>query len=105
MILDYIDILVVAETKLDASFPKNQFLIPGFKTPYRLDVSDKSSGLLVYVKDCLLRTEIKVDYMSPDMQVIPFELNTRKKNGCYYRYIDLQIKIYIFFRRTNFQAH
>ena len=76
---DYIDILVTAETKLDASFPKNQFLIPGFKTPYRLDGSDKSGGLLVYVKDCLLATQIKVDYMSPDMQVIPSELNTRRQ--------------------------
>ena len=79
MIQDDIDILVIVETKLDASFPINQFLIPGFKTPYRLDVSDKSGGLLVYVKDCLLATEIKVDYMSPDVQVIPFELNTRKQ--------------------------
>ena len=79
MIQDHIDILVIAETKLDASFPKNQFLIPGFKAPYRMDVSDKTGGLLVFVRDCLLSTEIKVDNMSPDTQVIPFELNTRKQ--------------------------
>ena len=79
MIQDHIDILVIAETKLDASFPKNQFLIPGFKTPYRLDVSDKSGGLLVFVRDCLLSTEIKVDNISTDIQVIPFELNIRKQ--------------------------
>ena len=69
MIQDQVDILFIAETKLDASFPKNQFLIPGFKTPYRLDVSDKSGGLLVFVRDCLLSTEIKVDNMSTDIQV------------------------------------
>ena len=79
MIQDHIDILVIAETKLDVSFPKNQFLIPGYKTPYRLDVSDKSGGLLVFVRDCLLSTEIKVDNMSTDIQVIPFELNIRKQ--------------------------
>ena len=79
MIQDHIDILVIAETKLDASFPKNQFSIPGFKTPYRLDVSDKSGGLLVFVRDCLLSTEIKVDNISADIQVIPFELNIRKQ--------------------------
>ena len=73
------DILVIAETKLDASFPKNQFLIPGFKTPYRLDVSEKSGGLLVFVRDCILSTVIKVDNMSTDIQVIPFELNIRKQ--------------------------
>ena len=31
------DILIINETKLDASFPVNQFLINGFPTPYRLD--------------------------------------------------------------------
>ena len=70
MIQDHIDILVIADTKLDASFPKNQFLIPGFKAPSRLDVSDKCGGLLVFVRDCLLSTEIKVDNMLPETQVI-----------------------------------
>ena len=31
------DILIINETKLDPSFPVNQFLINGFPTPYRLD--------------------------------------------------------------------
>ena len=39
--------LVIAETKLDDSFPTSQFVIPGFKKPYRLDVSVKAGGLLV----------------------------------------------------------
>ena len=74
MIQDDIDILVVAETKFDASFPKHQFLIPGFKTPYRLDVFDKSGWLLIFVRDCLFSTE-----MPTYLQVIPFELNIRKR--------------------------
>ena len=29
-----VDILIVAETKLDSSFPTTQFLIPGFHHPF-----------------------------------------------------------------------
>ena len=45
-----VDILKVAETKLDSSFPTAQFLIPDFQHPFRLDTNRRSGGLLVYVK-------------------------------------------------------
>ena len=32
-----LDILVLTETKLDHTFPEKQFLIPGYKKPYRRD--------------------------------------------------------------------
>ena len=35
MILDSVDILVIAETKLDSNFATNQFIIDGFSPPYR----------------------------------------------------------------------
>ena len=34
---DNIDILVISETKIDKSFPVNQFSIDGYYLPYRLD--------------------------------------------------------------------
>ena len=34
-----IDILVIQETKIDATFPTGQFLMPGYKNPYRKDRS------------------------------------------------------------------
>ena len=30
-----VDVIVMSETKLDASFPIDQFKIPGFSTPFR----------------------------------------------------------------------
>ena len=53
MIDQNIDIVCIAETKLDSSFPKTNFLIPGYSTPFRLDVSSNSGGLLVFIKDNL----------------------------------------------------
>ena len=39
-----IDILMISETKIDESFPKGNFLIEGFSTPYRLDCDSKGGG-------------------------------------------------------------
>ncbi len=70
--------LVIAETKADDSFPVSQFVMPGFKKPYHLDVSANAGGLLVYVKDHLISRELKGLQMPHDIQVIPIELNWRK---------------------------
>ena len=45
-----VDILSVAETKLDPSSPNSQFLTPGFHEPMRLDITSKRGGMLVYIK-------------------------------------------------------
>ena len=39
-----IDILMIAETKIDESFPKGNFLVEAFSTPYRLDRDSKGGG-------------------------------------------------------------
>ena len=36
-----IDILCIAERKLDESFPNNQFILVGYHLPYRLDITEK----------------------------------------------------------------
>ena len=50
IVLENIDILMIAETKVDASFPMGQFAIEEFSTPYRLDRNKNGGGLLVYVR-------------------------------------------------------
>ena len=36
-----VDILCIAETKIDESFPTAQFILPGYHKSYRLDITDK----------------------------------------------------------------
>ena len=48
LISSHVDILSIAETKLDYSFPNAQFLILNFHQPFRLDISRNSGGLLVF---------------------------------------------------------
>ena len=50
---EHVDILCVAETKIDNSFPTAQFSWPGYHKPYRLDISDRKGGLLVYIRSHL----------------------------------------------------
>ena len=49
-IVNSVDIFITAETKINESFPTAQFAIDGFHKLLRLDATDKSEGLLVYVR-------------------------------------------------------
>ena len=48
MISESIDVLILAETKLDNTFPASQFVIEGFMKPFRYDRNQNGDGLLVY---------------------------------------------------------
>ena len=62
--------------------------MPGYHKSYRLDITDKQGGLLVYIKSHLPSKLLSIHNTSNDIQVIPFELNLRKENWmfmCIYR--------------------
>ena len=46
-----VGVLVISETKLDASFPIDQFKIPGFSTPFRRGRDQYGEGLFVFVRE------------------------------------------------------
>ena len=46
-----LDILVITETKLDHTFPEKQFLIPGYRKPYRKDRNRNGGGVMIYVRE------------------------------------------------------
>ena len=88
IIEENVDILCVAETKIDKSFPTAQFNWLGYHKPYRLDISGRQGGLLIYIKSHLLSRRL-ANYTTPkDIQVISFELNLKKERWmflCIYR--------------------
>ena len=73
-----VDVLCIAETKLDKAFPTSKFVLNGFKTPYRLDISDSSGGLLLYVNRQLPSRQLHRCPITADIQIIAVELNLRK---------------------------
>ena len=51
LLADYIDILMISESKLDGIFPSSQFQIYCFRAPYRLDRNDRGGGVLLFVRE------------------------------------------------------
>ena len=73
-----LDILVLTETKLDDTFPENQFLINGFKKPYRKDRNRFGGGVMIYVRDDIPSQE-KDKFKLPDgVEGLIVEINLRK---------------------------
>ena len=82
-IIRNVDVLVISDTKLDASFPIDQFKIPGLSTPFRRDCDKYGGGLLIFV-----RKDTPAKYLSSEStptKGIYVELNFLKKNWllCY----------------------
>ena len=50
VICDRVDIPTIAETKVDSLFPTAQFRLAHYHTPYLQDISDKSRGIIAYIK-------------------------------------------------------
>ena len=76
-IKDNLDILVITETKLDASFPSRQFSLSGFSEPFRFDRTQHGGGLLVFIREnipckCL---NINISFI----EALFIELNLREK--------------------------
>ena len=76
---DTVDVFTVAETKLDDSFPTDQFLIDGFRKPFRLNISDSSGGLLTYVRSDIPARELDKFKFDTGIQIIPIQINLRKQ--------------------------
>ena len=70
LIRDRIDILLISETKLDESFPLQQFEIEGYHTPFRLDRNCNGGGIIMYIKSGLPCKELKSHKSPEDLEEI-----------------------------------
>ena len=50
LVADYIDILMISESKLDITFPSSKFQVCGFRIPHRLDRTDREGGIIIVCK-------------------------------------------------------
>ena len=69
-----VDIASVAETQLGASFPSSQFILEGYHTPYRLDINNKSVGILEYVKSSIPSCCLSREKLCSSIKAIPLRL-------------------------------
>ena len=78
-VAQYVDILMLSETKLDSTFPSSQFLINGFSTPHRFDRNSKGGGILLYVRDKIIVLALNRYFLPPHIEILFFELNLRNR--------------------------
>ena len=78
IIKDNIDVLVLTETKIDGSFPENQFLIEGYSIPFRYDRNRYGGGILIYVREDIPSKIFKKHNFPDDIEGMFIELNFRK---------------------------
>ena len=73
-----LDILIITESKLDDTFPVNQFIIDGFSPPFRADRNKNGGGVIIYVRDDIPSRELKAHHPTINLEGIFFEINLKK---------------------------
>ena len=76
-----VDIFTIAETKLDGSFPTSQFELEGYYSPFRLDITKQSGGLLVYIKSSILQDNFLMEVFAILYKLFHLRSIWDKKNG------------------------
>ena len=77
--LNYVDILLLSETKLDDSFRAAQFSLNSLCKPYGLDRNSNGGGILLYVRDGI-PSRLLTDYeIKANLELFFVEVNIRKK--------------------------
>ena len=73
-----IDVLLISETKLDASFPLSQFILGGFTLPYRLDRTQQGGGIMLFIREGITSKLLNAD-TSTGIEKLLVEINLRSK--------------------------
>ena len=71
-VAQYVDILMLSETKLDSTLPSTQFLINGFSVSHRLDGNSKGGGILLYVSDKIIVLPLNRYSLLPHIEILFF---------------------------------
>ena len=78
IVLKYVDVLVIMETKLDDTFLTSQFLVTGFSVPYRFDRNRNGGGIMIFIRDDIPSRMLTKHVFPDDIEGLFIELNFRK---------------------------
>ena len=73
------DIFAIAKTKLDSSFPESRFILPGMREPFRLDVTRRKGGLLVFFNTDIPSKYLRSFHLPGDIQAISLDINLKQR--------------------------
>ena len=78
LVLKYVDVLVVCETKLVGTFTSSQFHMDAFSLPYRLDRNRNGGGVMIFIREDLPSKLLAKHNFPSDPEGLFVELNFRK---------------------------
>ena len=78
LIKDNIDLLMISETKVDDTFPTEQFKIEGYSKPIRQDRNCHGGGLMIFSRDDLPCHELKSYELPTDVECTFLEIRIRQ---------------------------
>ena len=81
-IIKAFDIFLISESKLDCTFPLNQFHIAGFKQ-FRRDRNRFGGGLMLYINENIPCRPLNEHPKFPDLELIVFELHQSKHKSLF----------------------
>ena len=97
---------MISETKIDESFPKGNFLIEGFSTPYRLDRDSKGGGIMLYVRADIPSNLLAFEDKPIESLFIELNLqNTKILINCSYNPHKSEIKKHLTALRNSLDLH
>ena len=79
-VMEYIDILMISEAKLDGTFPQVLYHLRDFSNSYLWDKNSHGCGILVYVRDSILSNLVKLDQKIENLEGSLTELEFSKIN-------------------------
>ena len=108
IVLKYVDILILTETKLYDISPKSQFMVHGFSMPYRQDRNRNGGGIMIYIRDDIPSILLTKHVFPDDIEGLFVELNFRKSkwllmgayhppsqsNSYFFEHLDKALDIY-----------
>ena len=74
-----IDVLLISETKLDASFPSGQFILDGFTPPYRPDRTQRGGGIMLFIREDIHSKLLNTNTSISGIENLLVEINLHSK--------------------------
>ena len=78
LVVGKLEILLISESKLDASFYSANFIIPGFSTPYRRDRNCFGGGILVYIREYIPSKLLATIQIPDHVECLIIEIRLKK---------------------------
>ena len=72
------DVVMISETKLDDTFPVDQFIFEGFRKPFRIDRNKNGGGILLFVREDIPARLLSIE--KAPMESFFIDLNLHEEN-------------------------